>query len=119
MSHHSTRSNFSLITNHFFVLAAYFTAPNVNPRTNCFCVSHPITMIGATANREAAESFAQKRPSGLEYPAMNTVSGAALALERLMLQNASFQARMISKRAVEESPGMVIGRSKYHSSCNA
>jgi hypothetical protein len=45
---------------------SYFTAPNVNPRTSCFCVSHPSTMMGATARNDAAESFAQKRPSGLE-----------------------------------------------------
>src|SRR5271165_7013518 len=38
--------------------APYFTAPNVNPCTSCFCVSQPSTMIGATASREAAESFA-------------------------------------------------------------
>ena len=54
----------SLITNH--LSRRYFTAPKVNPRTNCFCVSHPITMMGATANSEAAESLAQKSPSGLE-----------------------------------------------------
>src|SRR5437773_2179224 len=33
---------------------AYFTAPNVNPCTSCFCVSQPSTMIGATASRDAA-----------------------------------------------------------------
>jgi hypothetical protein len=48
------------------VAAAYLTAPKVKPRTKCFWVSHPSTMIGATAKKEAAESFAQKRPSGLE-----------------------------------------------------
>jgi hypothetical protein len=37
----------------------YLTAPNVNPLTNCFCVNQPITMIGPTANREAAESCAK------------------------------------------------------------
>ena len=46
--------------------APYFTAPKVNPRTNCFCVSQPSTMMGATASNEAAESLAQNRPSGLE-----------------------------------------------------
>jgi hypothetical protein len=48
---------------HFFF---YLTAPKVNPRTSCFCVNHPSTMIGATARNDAAESLAQKRPSGLE-----------------------------------------------------
>ena len=47
-------------------LAYYLTAPKVNPWTSCFCVSQPSTMIGATASREAAESLAKKRPSGLE-----------------------------------------------------
>jgi len=75
-----------------------------------------MTMMGATANSEAAESFAQNSPSGLEYEAINTVSGAALALDKLMLQKASFHARMISSSAVEESPGIVIGRSKCQSS---
>ena len=46
--------------------AYYLTAPKVNPWTSCFWVSQPSTMIGATASREAAESFAQKSPSGLE-----------------------------------------------------
>jgi hypothetical protein len=46
--------------------AAYFTAPKVNPCTSCFWVSHPSTMIGATARSDAADSFAQNRPSGLE-----------------------------------------------------
>ena len=44
----------------------YLTAPKVKPWTSCFCVSHPRTIIGATASREAAESLAKKRPSGLE-----------------------------------------------------
>src|SRR5271166_6053895 len=95
---------------------SYFTAPNVNPCTSCFCVSQPSTMIGATASREAAESFAQKRPSGLEKEAINAVNGAAFALVRLMLQKASFHAKIIRISAVEESPGKHIGRKRYQSS---
>jgi hypothetical protein len=44
---------------HYRFSRSYFTAPNVNPLTNCFCVNQPITMIGATASREAAESCAK------------------------------------------------------------
>src|SRR6516165_7238148 len=76
----------------------------------------PRTMMGATASNDAAESFAQNNPSGLEYEAMNTVRGAALALVRLMLQNASFHAKMIRISPVEEIPGKLIGRSRYQSS---
>jgi hypothetical protein len=45
-------------------LGTYFTAPKVSPRTSCFCVNHPSTMIGATAKKEAAESLAQNSPGG-------------------------------------------------------
>src|ERR1035438_7568210 len=66
-------------------------------------------MIGATASSDAAESFAQNKPSGLEYEAMNTVSGAAFALVRLMLQKASFHESTMSRREVEEMPGSANG----------
>src|SRR5262249_41501629 len=46
--------------------AHYFTAPKVRPRTSCFWANQPITNMGAIAMVEAAESFAQNRPSGLE-----------------------------------------------------
>ncbi len=49
-----------------FSLWPYFTAPNVRPRTSCFCENQPRTRIGAIASVEAAESFAQKKPSGAE-----------------------------------------------------
>ena len=66
-------------------------------------------MIGAMARSEAAESFAQKRPSGLEKDAINAVSGRACVAVRLMLQNASFQHRMIERSAVEAMPGNASG----------
>ena len=50
--------------------------------------------IGAIAMVDAADNLAQNNPSGLEYEAMNAVSGAALAAVRLSVQKASFQARM-------------------------
>src|ERR1700757_4109995 len=87
----------------------YFTAPKVSPRTSCFWVSQPITRIGATASTEAADSFAQNKPPGLEYKALTTLKGAALALVRLMLQSASFQLKMINSNAVDDSPGNAIG----------
>ncbi|KAH0442985.1 hypothetical protein KCU90_g1504, partial [Aureobasidium melanogenum] len=90
----------------------HLTAPNVRPRTSCFCDSQPTIRIGATASSDAAESFAQNKPSGLEYDAMNTVSGAAFELDRLMLQNASFHDRITSSSAVEASPGSDIGISR-------
>ncbi|ABA50513.1 hypothetical protein BURPS1710b_1039 [Burkholderia pseudomallei 1710b] len=90
----------------------HLTAPNVRPRTSCFCDSHPTTRIGATASSDAADSFAQKSPSGLEYDAMNTVSGAAFELDRLMLQNASFHDRITSSNAVDARPGSAIGISR-------
>ena len=65
-------------------LGAYFTAPKVSPRTSCFCISHPSTMIGATAKKEAAESLAQNSPSGLEWDAIKTVRGAACALNTIL-----------------------------------
>ena len=46
--------------------SCYLTAPKVSPRTSCRCVNHPRMMIGAMASVDAADSFAQNRPSGLE-----------------------------------------------------
>ena len=48
------------------LIANHFTAPNVRPRTSCFCENQPRMRIGAIASVEAAESFAQKNPSGAE-----------------------------------------------------
>src|SRR4030088_1134247 len=73
-------------------------------------------MIGATARSDAADRLAQNRASGLEYEAIKAVNGAALALVRLMLQNASFQAKIIRISAVEERPGKLIGRKRCQSS---
>ncbi|BAR60443.1 hypothetical protein ACVIWV_004552 [Bradyrhizobium diazoefficiens] len=44
----------------------YFTAPKVSPRTSCFWLNQPRTRMGAIASVEAADSFAQNSPSGLE-----------------------------------------------------
>src|SRR5207245_3520027 len=51
--------------------APYFTAPKVSPCTSCFWLNQPTTTIGAIASNDAAESLAQKRPSGLEYDAIS------------------------------------------------
>jgi len=74
--------------------------------------------VGASGSRvvamvEAAESFAQKRPSGLEKEAMKAVSGAACEAVRLRLQNASFQDRMMASSEVEATPGSESGRSRW------
>ena len=68
-----------------------------------------MTRIGATARVEAAESFAQNSPSGLEYEAMKAVSGAASDVVRLSVQKASFQARITFKS--------MFGRVKGHGPC--
>ncbi len=44
----------------------YFTAPKVRPRTSWRWLNQPSTRMGAMARVEAAESFAQNSPSGLE-----------------------------------------------------
>src|SRR5437763_13640597 len=44
----------------------YFTAPKVMPRTSCFWLNQPMIRIGAMASVEAADNFAQNKPSGLE-----------------------------------------------------
>ena len=44
----------------------HFTAPKVRPRTSCFCENQPRMRIGAMASVDAAESLAQKNPSGAE-----------------------------------------------------
>ncbi len=44
----------------------HLTAPNVRPRTSCFCENQPRMRIGAIARVEAADSLAQKNPSGAE-----------------------------------------------------
>src|SRR6202008_1131600 len=95
----------------------HLTAPKVRPRTSCFCDPHPTIRRGATASSDAADSLAQNNPSGLEYDAMNTVSGAAFELDRLMLQNASFHDRITSRSAVDASPGTAIGISRWTISC--
>src|SRR4051812_6731579 len=95
----------------------YLTAPKVRPRTNCRCAAHPNTRMGAMARTEAADSFARKRPCGLEKVAMKTARVPALALVRLMLQNASFQQRMSDRRADEASPGRDMGSKRCQISC--
>jgi hypothetical protein len=97
--------------------AVYLTAPKVRPRTSCFCVNQPTIMMGIIARKDAAESLAQNKPSGLEKPAIKTGSGAARELVRLRLQKDSFQARMINNSAVDATPGIAIGRNKCQSSC--
>src|SRR3984893_10471536 len=87
----------------------YLTAPRVSPRTSCRWLNQPRTRIGAIASVEAADSFAQNRPSGLEYEAMKTVNGAASRVDRLSVQNASFQARMTLRRRGDAMPGIAIG----------
>jgi hypothetical protein len=63
--------------------------------------------------RRGADSLAQNRPCGLENEAMKAVSGAALVVERRIVQNASFQARMMLSSMVEAMPGTAIGSSTY------
>ena len=48
------------------LLRDHLTAPKVRPRTSCFCENQPRMRIGAMASVEAAESLAQKKPSGAE-----------------------------------------------------
>ena len=50
----------------FSPFARYLTAPKVRPRTSCFCENQPRIRIGAIARVDAADSFAQKKPSGAE-----------------------------------------------------
>src|SRR5688572_31235764 len=92
---------------------AYFTAPKVRPRTSCFWLNQPMIRIGAMASVEAADSFAQNSPCGLENELMKAVSGAASVVVRRIVQNASFQARMMFKSIVEAMPGTAIGVSTY------
>src|ERR671921_2885352 len=95
----------------------YLTAPNVRPRTSWRWLIQPKTRIGAIAMVEAAESLAQNSPSGAENEAMKVVSGAALEVVRLRLQNASFQHRMMERSAVDAMPGSDRGRSSIQTSC--
>src|SRR5271155_1174210 len=60
------------------LLRDHLTAPKVKPRTSCFCENQPRMRMGAMASVDAAESLAQKKPSGAEYEAMKAGSGAAL-----------------------------------------
>ena len=64
--------------------------------------------MGAIANTDAADSSAQKSPSGAENEAIMLVNGAALTLVRLSVQKASFQDRMIDSNIVEAIPGTAI-----------
>ena len=48
---------------------------------------------------------------------MNAVSGAASCGDRLRLQNASFQHRMMCSRAVEAMPGSASGSSTCTITC--
>src|SRR5208282_2691340 len=97
----------------FPLIPSHFTAPNVRPRTSCFWENQPRMRIGAIASVEAAESLAQKNPSGAEYEAMKAGSGAALEVVRLSVQNASFHDRMTASSMVEAMPGTDIGVSTY------
>ena len=55
--------------------------------------------IGAMASVEAAESFAQNRPCGLEKEAMKAVSGAALVVvSRIVPQTVDANSRARADR---------------------
>src|SRR5882757_6701020 len=94
----------------------YLTAPNDNPRARFRWLIQPKSRIGATANVDAADSFAQNNPSGSAKEAVKAVSVAALTVVRFRLQNDSFQQRIIDKRAVAAMPGAESGSSTYSSS---
>ncbi|MBN9058771.1 MAG: gamma-glutamyltransferase, partial [Rhizobiales bacterium] len=66
-------------------------------------------MIGPMASSDAADILAQNSPSGLEKDAMKAGRGVARQAVRLMLQKASFQVRMMARRAVDAMPGAVSG----------
>src|SRR5689334_17593158 len=74
--------------------------------------------MGAMESVEAAESLAQNNPSGLENDAVNTVRVAAFTVVKFKLQKASFQQRMIDRRAVARMPGAEIGRTIRRTSSN-
>src|SRR6202034_3004084 len=64
------------------LLRDHLTAPKVKPRTSCFCENQPRMRMGAMARVDAAESLAQKNPSGAEKEAMKAGNGAALEVVR-------------------------------------
>ena len=84
-------------------------APNERPRTICRWLTHPKIRMGAIERVEAADSFAQKRASGLENDAVKAVSVAAFTVVRFRLQKASFQQRMMESSAVAAMPGVESG----------
>ncbi|MNL70528.1 hypothetical protein D3C87_1955440 [compost metagenome] len=63
--------------------------------------------------------MAQNNPSGLEYEAINAVSGAALDEVRFSDQNASFQHRISDSNTVEARPPLAIGSSTRTISCHS
>ena len=69
-------------------------------------------MIGATEGRDAAESLAQKNPSGLEHDARVL----AFAAVTLMHQKDTFQDKITASSAVEATPGAASG-SKTNPNC--
>src|SRR4029450_13805766 len=87
----------------------HFTAPNVSPRTSDRCAIHPARITGAIAIVEAADIFAQKRPSLVWKLEMKTGSVPEWALVRFTANRNSFQAKMTERSTVAASPGAVNG----------
>src|ERR1700750_3468106 len=94
----------------------YLTAPKVRPCTSCFWLNQPNTTMGAMASTEAADSFDQNRPSGLEDDAISAASVPAFAAVRLSDQNASFHASTRHSRPVDAMPPIASGRITWRNS---
>ena len=73
--------------------------------------------MGAMAIKDAAESLAQKSPSGLEYCAISAAKVPAFAAVRVRLQNASFQLKTKHSKPVEAIVPMASGSKTMRAYC--
>jgi hypothetical protein len=65
--------------------------------------------MGAIAIKEAADNFAQNKPSGLEYDAINVAKVPDLAALKFKAQNASFQLNTKHNKPVDANPPIANG----------
>src|SRR6266540_3993601 len=88
----------------------HLTAPKVSTRTSERWASQPARITGATASVDAADIFAQNRPSLVMKPEMKTGSVPELALVRLTASRNSFQLKISERRIVAARPGALKGK---------
>jgi hypothetical protein len=95
----------------------YLTAPNVRPRTRCFCKTSVKIMIGAIAIVATAIYSPQASPMLPENPDRYTGTVAASLGVRIDTKRNSFQEKIAERIVVAASPGRTNGKATRVTIC--